>query len=125
MSPNRCHFERGIPVSNAPSDGFGTGFVVYVLRQAGVPVNKPEMIRGVNWLLSNQRASGRWFSPSPDANQRPEAGTGTRDLYVMNMGTGFAVMALKACERTEAATPLLSPPAVRLHGLSLRGRVLD
>jgi len=86
MSPGRCHVERGCTIGNAPSDGYGTGFVVYVLRQAGVPTDRREIVRGVNWLMSNQRASGRWFSPSPDANQRPEAGNGSRDLYVMNMG---------------------------------------
>jgi squalene-hopene/tetraprenyl-beta-curcumene cyclase len=73
---------------NAPSDGFGTGFVVYVLRQAGLPATDPALVRGVAWLKSNQRASGRWFTRSLNDDDAH---------YITHAGTAFAAMALKAC----------------------------
>src|SRR5262249_11574558 len=39
----------------APSDGYATGLVLYVLRQAGVPQDDA-IRRGVKWLQTNQRA---------------------------------------------------------------------
>src|SRR5205807_2505968 len=42
---------------HAPSDGYGTGFVVYVLRQSGLPATNEPIKRGVTWLRSNQRES--------------------------------------------------------------------
>lgn len=73
---------------NAPSDGYGTGLVVYVLRQAGVPAKSEAIQRGVGWLRSNQRASGRWFTRSLNND---------RDHYIAHAGTAFAVLALTAC----------------------------
>src|SRR5262249_26338411 len=46
------------------SDGYGTGFVLFVLRKAGVPADDPAVVRGVAWLKGHQRASGRWFTRS-------------------------------------------------------------
>jgi squalene-hopene/tetraprenyl-beta-curcumene cyclase len=74
---------------DAPSDGYGTGFVVYVLRQAGVSADDAQVKRGVDWLKTNQRASGRWFTASLNSD---------RFHYITNAGTAFAVLALKACE---------------------------
>src|SRR5262249_53901621 len=73
----------------APSDGYATGLVVYVLRQAGVPARRDEIRRGVDWLKTNQRASGRWFTRS--LNQ--DAGH-----VISNAGTALALMALKSCD---------------------------
>jgi squalene-hopene/tetraprenyl-beta-curcumene cyclase len=73
----------------APSDGYATGLVLYVLRQAGVPATKEPIQRGVDWLRTSQRASGRWFTRSVNAD---------RAHYISNTGTAFAVMALKACD---------------------------
>lgn len=74
---------------DAPSDGYGTGFVIYVLRQAGVAAADPAIARGVTWLKKNQRESGRWFTRSLSTD---------KFHYITNAGSGFAVMALKACE---------------------------
>jgi squalene-hopene/tetraprenyl-beta-curcumene cyclase len=74
---------------DAPGDGYGTGFVVYVLRQAGTPADHAALKRGVAWLKSNQRESGRWFTRSLNTNKAH---------YITNAGTSFAVLALKACE---------------------------
>jgi squalene-hopene/tetraprenyl-beta-curcumene cyclase len=72
----------------AASDGYGTGFVLYVLRQAGVPAGREAMRRGAAWLKANQRASGRWFTRSLNTD---------RNHYISHAGTAFAVMALRAC----------------------------
>ncbi|MDB5348801.1 MAG: hypothetical protein JWN86_48 [Planctomycetota bacterium] len=74
---------------DAPSDGFGTGFVVYVLRQSGMTADSPRIQRGVSWLRANQRVSGRWFTRSLNNDKAH---------YITHAGTGFAVMALKACD---------------------------
>jgi squalene-hopene/tetraprenyl-beta-curcumene cyclase len=73
---------------DGPSDGYATGLVVYVLRQAGVPADDPAIRKGVGWLERNQRESGRWFTRSL-SNDKAH--------YISNAGTGFAVMALEAC----------------------------
>ena len=74
---------------DAPSDGYGTGLVVYVLRQSGVPASDAAMQQGVNWLRTHQRASGRWFTPSLN---------GVKEHYISDTATAFAVLALRACE---------------------------
>lgn len=73
----------------APSDGYATGLVVYVLRQAGIPASDDSLRRGATWLKTNQRASGRWFTRSLSNDSHH---------YITNAGTAFAVLALKACE---------------------------
>jgi squalene-hopene/tetraprenyl-beta-curcumene cyclase len=92
-------------LADLPSDGYATGLVVYVLRQAGFTSDREEIRRGVNWLKTNQRASGRWFTFAPDTS-RPDSDTdliGTRDIAVHNVGTAFAVMALRAREHRFSA----------------------
>jgi squalene-hopene/tetraprenyl-beta-curcumene cyclase len=78
----------------AASDGYATGFAVYVLRQAGVPADDPAAAKGVAWLKANQRASGRWFTRSLNNDKAH---------YVTNAGTAFAVLALDACGETKVA----------------------
>jgi squalene-hopene/tetraprenyl-beta-curcumene cyclase len=74
---------------DAPSDGYATGLVLYVLRQAGVAAKEKPIQRGVAWLKANQRESGRWFTRSLNNDGRH---------YISNAGTAFAIVALKACE---------------------------
>ncbi len=74
--------------ADAPSDGYGTGYVVYVLRQGGVPADAEPVRRGVGWLKAHQRASGRWFTRSPTIDH---------SHYLTHAGTGYALMALAAC----------------------------
>lgn len=73
---------------DAPSDGYATGLAVYVLRLAGVPADRAEVARGVAWLRSHQRESGRWFTRSPSTDEYN---------FVTHAGTAYAVMALAAC----------------------------
>src|SRR5207244_1903450 len=46
------------------SDGYATGFAIYVARQAGVRPQDKRLRRGIAWLKGHQRVSGRWFTPS-------------------------------------------------------------
>lgn len=74
----------------SPSDGYATGLIIFVLRQAGVPSMDPSIQKGIQWLKSNQRESGRWFTRSLNAD---------RAHYITNAGTAYAIMALKSCEK--------------------------
>jgi squalene-hopene/tetraprenyl-beta-curcumene cyclase len=88
-SLGRWERRDGTPNSDdAPSDGYGTGYVVYVLRQAGVDAGEEPIRKGVGWLKTHQRVSGRWFTRSPSLDHAH---------YITHAGTGFALMALAAC----------------------------
>ena len=56
--------EPSDPWVGVESDGYGTAFVIYALRQAGVPASHPALQKGVGWLKANQRASGYWWTQS-------------------------------------------------------------
>lgn len=75
--------------TQAPSDGYATGLVVYILRQAGLGSDHAALKKGADWLRANQRLSGRWFTRSLNTD---------RAHYITNAGTAFALLALKACE---------------------------
>jgi squalene-hopene/tetraprenyl-beta-curcumene cyclase len=106
-----------------PSDGYPTGFVVYVLREAGVPANRDEIARGIEWLRANQRASGRWFTPAPVG--QPIGKVGSRDLYAQNLGTAFAILALHGYDEAKAAAEQAERRAIRgASGLLLRAGLL-
>jgi len=70
------------------SDGYATGFGVFVLRCAGVELEESSVQRGVAWLKANQRESGRWFARSPHHDGRH---------YISHAATHFAIMALSEC----------------------------
>jgi squalene-hopene/tetraprenyl-beta-curcumene cyclase len=73
---------------DAPSDGYATGFAVFVLRQAEVKSEEQSLKKGVAWLKANQRESGRWFTRSLNNDKAH---------YITNAGTAFCVLALDAC----------------------------
>ncbi len=77
---------------DGPSDGYGTGFVVYVLRQAGLPADQPQVRKGAAWLERNQRESGRWFTRSLNTDSYH---------FISHVGTAYAVMALQECTPKE------------------------
>ena len=70
------------------SDGYGTGFVIYVLRRGGLPATDDSLRRGIRWLKTNQRESGRWFTRSLNRDNKH---------YITHAGSAMAVMALAAC----------------------------
>jgi squalene-hopene/tetraprenyl-beta-curcumene cyclase len=73
--------------SSLASDGYATGLAIFVARQCGQPANDARLVRGVAWFKANQRASGRWFTPSQ---------AGHSHNLIANAGTAYAVMALTA-----------------------------
>ena len=75
------------------SDGYGAGFTIYVLRRAGVPASNPALQKGVAWLKSNQRESGRWFTRSLYKDNKH---------FLTHAGTAFAVMARAECGELKA-----------------------
>ncbi|MBC8245339.1 MAG: squalene--hopene cyclase [Verrucomicrobia bacterium] len=70
------------------ADGYGTGFVIFALRQSGLPASHPAIRLGIGWLKSHQRESGRWFTRSPYKDGRH---------YISHAGTVFALLALAEC----------------------------
>lgn len=78
----------------ADSDGYGTGYVVYVLRQSGIAATDPRLQRGVAWLKQHQRDSGRWFTRSLKKDSHH---------FISHAGTAFAIMAIQACEPSKTA----------------------
>ena len=78
----------GQPLATSTSDGYGTGFVIVVARELGVPANDPRLERGIAWLLANQRQNGMWFTRSPVL----DCGN-----LISNAGTAFGVLALQSC----------------------------
>ncbi|MGI9455574.1 MAG: prenyltransferase/squalene oxidase repeat-containing protein [Aeoliella sp.] len=72
------------------SDGYATAFVIYALRQTGIPADDERLQRGLGWLKQNQRQSGRWFTRSPRRDGKH---------FITQAGTNFAVAALKSMEQ--------------------------
>lgn len=71
------------------SDGYATGFVVFVLRKAGLPPEDKSIQQGVRWLKTHQRESGRWFARSLFKDSKH---------YLSHAATAFAVLALAECQ---------------------------
>jgi squalene-hopene/tetraprenyl-beta-curcumene cyclase len=78
-----------LELADPPSDGHMTGLAIIALRKAGVPANDPRIQRGVSWLLTNQRASGRWYTRSLN-----------RDgwQFITYSGTAYPLLALALCD---------------------------
>ncbi len=74
------------------SDGYGTGFVTFVLQKA--EPNHPASVKGIAWLKANQRESGRWFTRSLNNDKAH---------YIANAGTAFAVLAIQSASEKSAA----------------------
>jgi squalene-hopene/tetraprenyl-beta-curcumene cyclase len=71
------------------SDGYGTGFVTYLARLSGVPADDARLRKGIDWLKTHQRESGRWYTRSPNKDSKH---------FLSHAGTAFALLALHACE---------------------------
>ncbi len=87
--------EPSDPPVRVESDGYGTGFVVFVLRQAGVPAADPRIQKGVAWLETHQRTGGHWWTQS----LRNESDTSN---FLTHAGTTFALKALAATNLPES-----------------------
>jgi squalene-hopene/tetraprenyl-beta-curcumene cyclase len=78
-----------LELADPPSDGHMTGLAIIALRKAGVPSSDPRIQRGVSWLLTNQRSSGRWYTRSLN-----------RDgwQFITYSGTAYPLLALALCD---------------------------
>lgn len=91
---NRAEKLRAEPeFADPPSDGHQTGLAVIVLREAGLPAADPRIQKGVQWLLSNQRASGRWWTRSLNTEKLH---------FITYSGTAFPLLALSLCDALPA-----------------------
>jgi squalene-hopene/tetraprenyl-beta-curcumene cyclase len=87
---NRADKLRGEPDFDHPaSDGHMTGKALVALREAGVPASDPRVQKAVNWLLKNQRVSGRWWTRSLNTDTRH---------FITYSGTAFPLLALSLCD---------------------------
>jgi len=77
-----------VPLDPNTSDGYGTGFALYVLRNGGkISADDPRLQKGVLWLKSHQRISGCWFTRSPHKNNE----------LCSYVGSAYAILGLDAC----------------------------
>jgi squalene-hopene/tetraprenyl-beta-curcumene cyclase len=80
----------GKPHDTKTSDAYATGFTIIVARELGISSKDLRLVRGIDWLLSNQRVSGKWFCRSPAIDSRH---------YFSNFGSAFAILALQSCDK--------------------------
>lgn len=87
---NRASRLKAEPDFGSPaSDGHMTGLALIVMRSAGVPASDPRIQKGVAWLQSNQRESGRWWTRSLNTDSWH---------YITYSGTAFPLLALQMCD---------------------------
>ena len=88
--------EAADPPLAIESDGYGTGFALYTLMQAGVETQDPRIRRGIEWLKTNQREGGYWWTQSlknlPDTSN-----------FLTHTGTTFALKVLAAARELGGA----------------------
>jgi squalene-hopene/tetraprenyl-beta-curcumene cyclase len=70
------------------SDGYGTGFVIHLARLGGIPASDERLERGIAWIKTHQRESGRWYTRSLNKDGRN---------FLTHAGTAFALLALHSC----------------------------
>ncbi len=81
--------DDGKPLNTKKSDGYGTGLVIVIARELGVPSDDARLQRGIKWIHGNQRESGKWFTQSPVK----DAGN-----LISNVGSAYVILALQACD---------------------------
>ncbi|MBJ81342.1 MAG: hypothetical protein CL462_00400 [Acidimicrobiaceae bacterium] len=88
-----------------PSDGHQTGLSLIALSESGVSARDPKIRKGVQWLLRNQRESGRWWTRSLNTDNYH---------FITYSGTLYPLVALHLCDgwpevSIESATALTQP----------------
>jgi len=73
------------------SDGYATGLVLHVIQTAGVPKGDVKIAKGLDWLKSNQSATGAWRGVSVNKKRDPASHSGK---FMSDAATAFAVLAL-------------------------------
>jgi len=88
--PLKVKLEADPAYGKEPSDGHMTGLAVCALVDAGIPVADPRIQSAAEWLLANQRESGRWWSRSLNTDTYH---------FLTYSATSFALSALAKCNR--------------------------
>jgi squalene-hopene/tetraprenyl-beta-curcumene cyclase len=87
---NRAPRLRAEPdLGDPPSDGHMTGLAITALRKAGVRASDPRIQRGIHWILTNQRASGRWWTRSLNTDNWQ---------FISYSSTVYPLVALALCD---------------------------
>ncbi|MDG2469483.1 MAG: hypothetical protein P8M80_09410 [Pirellulaceae bacterium] len=73
------------------SDGYGTGFAIFALRKSGMDAESPSIQKGLKWLYSHQRESGRWYTRSLSRDNQH---------YLTHAGTALSIMAIRECDES-------------------------
>jgi len=76
----------GQPLDVTRTDGYATGFAVYVLARAGVAADDVRLKKAIDWLMNSQRETGGYYTFSPRK----------KDILASYQATGFAIQALSA-----------------------------
>ena len=74
------------------SDGYATGLVALVLREAGIASAQPQLQRAIAWLEQNQDKDGRWLAYSLNKRRDLNSDVGR---FMSDTATAYAVLALK------------------------------
>jgi squalene-hopene/tetraprenyl-beta-curcumene cyclase len=104
-SGNRTDKLRGEPeFASPPSDGHMTGLAIVALRSSGVAKDDPRIARGIGWIKTHQRASGRWWTRSLNTD---------KFHFITYSGTVFPLLALDACDAWPAKTAAIDRRMVK------------
>jgi squalene-hopene/tetraprenyl-beta-curcumene cyclase len=85
------------------SDGYATGLIAFVLRQAGLPPSHPTVKKATDWLEANQNGvqidQSRWkcwrtYSLNYDHEHGGDDGEPWRRMFMSDAATAFAALAL-------------------------------
>lgn len=85
----------------ADSDGYATGFIVYVLEQFGISHEEVHVKRGLSWLVRNQGIwGGQWLGHSPNRRRHNPFSMVAR--FMDDAATAYAVLALTEDSRSSS-----------------------
>lgn len=82
------------------SDGLATGFIIFVLEQAGASRQQNQIKRGLDWLVQHQNPTeGSWTAYSLNKRRVPSSNVGH---FMSDAATAFAVLALSDADQLRA-----------------------
>lgn len=97
MSTTVVNLIKNLPDAAKPeSDAYMTALAVVLLRQSNVPTADPRIQRGLAWLRSEQRETGRWWMHSLYRGNYH---------YITYIATAQAVKAFALCGELDAISP--------------------